>query len=95
MKKKVIAMTTAIMLLSSPAFAETIHIGVDGLICAFCAKGLEKNFNAQPQTQTIDVDLDKGLVTVVTKKDATIDDAVITKIITDSGFKLTNIHRMK
>lgn len=94
MKKQLTVTVMALMILASPAFAETIHVGVDGLVCAFCAKGIEKSFKAQPETQKVDVSLDDGLVTVVTKKDTTMKDATIKKLISDAGFKVTSIHHM-
>ena len=81
--------------LASPALAETIHVGVDGLVCAFCIKGIEKAFNENPATESIDVNMDEKLVTVKTKPDQSIDDSVLTKIITDAGYRITNIHRQK
>jgi copper chaperone CopZ len=94
MKKQITIMAITLLLLAGPAFAETIHVGVDGLVCAFCAKGIEKSFKAQPETQKVDVNLDDGLVTVVTKKDTTMKDVTIKKLISDAGFKVTSIHHM-
>lgn len=94
MKKQITTLAVALMLLASPAFAETIHIGVGGLVCAFCAKGIEKSFKSQPETEKVDVNLDEGLVTITTKSDTTIKDETIKKIITDAGFEVTKIHHM-
>ena len=41
MRKLLIAAILAV--LAAPAMAETIHVGVDGLVCAFCAKGIENS----------------------------------------------------
>ncbi len=86
---------TMIALLATPAAAETIHIGLNGLVCAFCAVGVEKSFMKEAATESVKVDLDKKLATVMTKKDQTLDDAAITRIINDAGYQLTTIHREK
>jgi copper chaperone CopZ len=95
MKNHLAIITTVIALATTPAFAETVHIGVDGLVCAFCVKGIEESFNKQPETKSIDVNLEDKLVVLVTKDGTTIKDEVITKLITDAGYKVTNIHHEK
>lgn len=82
-----------LILFAMPALAETIHIGVNGLVCAFCAVGLEKNFKKEAATESVKVDLDKKLVTVTTKKDQTLDEDVIKQIIDYAGYQVTTIHR--
>lgn len=95
MKKQIAIIALVLTTLASPAFAETIHVGVDGMVCAFCAKGIEKSFMKQPETEKVDVSLEDKLVTVVTKKDATIKDEKIKEIITDAGYTATTIHHQK
>lgn len=95
MKKYLMILTTAIALGTTPAFAETIHIGVDGLVCAFCVKGIEKKFKKQPETKTVEVSLEDKLVVVKTKEGTTMKDEVIKKLITDAGYEVTNIHHEK
>lgn len=93
--KKQFAITLALMLFSLPVHAETIHVGVDGLVCAFCAKGVEKSLKQQPQTETVAVNLEEGMVTIGTKPNQTIKDDKIRQLITDAGFKVTHIHHAK
>jgi copper chaperone CopZ len=95
MKKQLMMMTVALAMLTGPALAETIHIGVDGLVCAFCVKGIEKSFNKQPETKKIDVSLEDKLVTVVTKDGTTMKDEKIKELITNAGYKVTGIHHQK
>ena len=45
--------------LSGSALAETIHTTVHGMVCAFCATGIEKTFRKQPEVATVKVDLRK------------------------------------
>jgi len=86
---------TAALLTSLPgtAMAGTIKATVDGLVCSFCATGIEKTFQKQAAVQDIKVDLDTKLVTIHTKKDQSIDDATITKLVTDAGYSVASIAR--
>jgi mercuric ion binding protein len=91
--KKLLATATIFCLLATTAQAETILASVNGLVCSFCAKGIEKTFNAQSQVEHVTVDLDHKLVTIHTKEKQTLDDKKVTKLITDAGFTVTKIVR--
>lgn len=89
-------MTTALLiLLTQFSLAGEIHVGVNGMVCAFCANGIEKKFKKESAVEDVKVDLDKKLVTIKTKKDADIDDAKLKDLITKSGYTITTIHREK
>jgi copper chaperone CopZ len=88
-------MAMLLVLLSGSAYAETINVGVNGLVCSFCATGLEKTFKKQAAVESVKVDLDTKLVTIHTKKDQTLDDKTLTTLITDAGYSVTNIKRKK
>ncbi len=92
MRRNIIIAASAV-LLSTSAFAETIKVSVNGLVCAFCATGIEKTFNAQPAVSAVKVDLDHKLVTIDTNPKQTLDDATLTKLITDAGYTVTAIAR--
>lgn len=94
MRKLVIATIFATGL-ATPAIAETIHVGVNGLVCAFCAKGIETSFKKHAAVDTVHVDFDEKLVTLTTKANKKLDDATITQVITDAGYTTTNIHHQK
>ena len=93
MKKLILA--TAIVLFSQAASAETILANVNGLVCAFCATGIEKTFNAESSVESVKVDLESKLVTINTKANQNIDDTTITKLITDAGYTVVGIERKK
>ena len=93
MRKLLLA--TAIVLFSQAASAETILAKVNGLVCAFCATGIEKTFKAESAVNTVHVDLESKLVTINTKADQKMDDATITKLITDAGYTVVGIERKK
>lgn len=75
--------------------AETIKARVNGMVCGFCATGIEKTFKAQPEVKTVNVDLNSKLVTVSTKEGKTLDDARLKKLLINSGYSVVSIDRSK
>jgi copper chaperone CopZ len=76
-------------------FAETITTTVNGMVCAFCATGIEKTFRKQPEVATVTVDLPKKQVTIKTKPGKTLSDAKIKEVVTYSGYTMGKIVRKK
>ena len=81
--------------LAGSAFAETIHTTVNGMVCAFCATGIEKTFRKQPEVATVKVDLPTRQVTIVTKPGRTLSDGKIKEVVTFSGYTMGKIVREK
>lgn len=92
---KKILMTLAVLAFASTAHAETIKVSVNGLVCSFCATGIEKTFKKQAAVENVKVDLDSKLVTVGTKEKNALNDETITKLISDAGYTVTGIKREK
>ena len=91
-----ILLTLAIVAgLAGSAGAETITTTVHGMVCAFCATGIEKTFRKQPEVATVKVDLPKKRVVVTTKSGKTLSDAKIKEVVTYSGYKMGEIVRTK
>ena len=84
-----------IAMLLAPAFAPaaTIEIDVNGLVCAFCAQGIEKKLRAFPATADVVVSLEQKLVAVATKADQDIADDEIRRALTDAGYTVKAIRR--
>jgi len=89
------AITLALLFLSSVAFANTqeIDIGVNGMVCGFCAQGIEKKFHAEPSVDQVKVSLNDKLVRLTLKDGKTLDDATIRKVLTDAGYSVQKIQR--
>lgn len=75
------------------ACEDTINIKASGLVCDFCARSLEKVFLKRGDVAGINVDLGKGSIVVAMKPGSTIDDATLTKLITDSGYSVNAVQR--
>lgn len=94
MIRNILRLTLAAALLSSAAVAATtLRIEVNGLVCAFCAQGIDKTLRALPATADVVVSLEKRLVGVALKPGQTLDDATVTKAITDAGYAVVKITR--
>lgn len=93
--KKFILATTLIASLSVPAFANhpggTVLVDVNGLVCDFCARALEKVFGKEAAVENIDVNLDDKVITINFNPDQSLDDETITKLITDAGYNVEAI----
>jgi len=75
--------------------AEKIDVSVKGMVCAFCAAGIEKGFKKEKNCEKINVNLESKVVSIKTKKKTTISDEKINKIITGAGFNVVSIKRTK
>jgi len=93
--RKILFTAALLITLAGAAQAETIKATVNGLVCSFCATGIEKTFKAQPAVANVKVDLENKLVTIDTKSLQGLDDATITKLLTDAGYTVTDIKREK
>jgi copper chaperone CopZ len=78
--------------LSFPTLAaSTTKITVNGMVCAFCAQGIEKRLLALPATQAVYVDLKQRMVAVECKKDRVLDEKTLRSEITDAGYDVVSI----
>ncbi|VAX05393.1 hypothetical protein MNBD_GAMMA19-1494 [hydrothermal vent metagenome] len=85
---------TAITLLwSGSGFAAgtQYNMRVDGLACPFCAYGIEKKFIKTEGVDSVDIDLQKGLVIVKTHEGKTFKEEKLKEIINDSGFTMKSV----
>lgn len=73
--------------------AETIEMKVNGLVCGFCAQGIEKTFQKNPATADVLVSLEDRLVAVATREGQTISDEDLKKALKESGYEVKEIKR--
>ena len=82
-----------LMTAASVVSAKTIEIGVNGLVCAFCAQGIEKTLRTFPATADVFVSLENRIVAIELADGKDIDDATLDKAITDAGYTVVSIRR--
>jgi len=73
--------------------ADTIEMHVNGLVCAFCAQGIEKKLRKFPATADVVVSLEQRLVAVALKDGQDIPDTELRKALTNAGYTVTTIAR--
>jgi copper chaperone CopZ len=81
---------------SLPVFAATsVKATVNGMVCAFCAQGIEKRISKMEATKAVFVDLKKKTVAVEAKEGQTLDEKAIAAEITDSGYDVVKLERVQ
>lgn len=90
MKKIIIAFVMGIATISSMA-ANTVKVTVNGMVCAFCAQGIEKRISKMDATKDVFVDLKKKTVAVEAKDGQTLDFVAISAEIVDAGYDVVKI----
>ena len=91
--KKTIYPTIALTLMSLATHAGTIEMKVYGLVCGFCAQGIEKTLRKNAATTDVVVSLENKLVAISTREGADISDADLKKALTESGYDVKAISR--
>lgn len=90
MKKIFIA--TLLSAFLSPAFAVTsMKVTVNGMVCAFCAQGIEKRISKMPATRAVYVDLKKKTVVVEPKEGMVLDQKAILEEVKDAGYDIVKV----
>ena len=90
---KKLLLITALLLAPTLANAEEIKAKVNGMVCAYCAQGIEKALQKQPGVEHVKVDLDNNIVVIHTKAVGDVSDDIIKSTVTDAGFTVTEIER--
>lgn len=75
------------------AQAATIEMNVNGLVCAFCAQGIEKQLRKFPATADVVVSLEHKLVAVGLKDGQDIPDVELRRALTNAGYTVKTIDR--
>lgn len=76
------------LLVSFSAYAgEEIKVGVNGMVCAFCAQGIEKTFNSQKEVDKIEVSLANKYVKIKFKDGQRLSNNKISTLLKDAGYE--------
>jgi copper chaperone CopZ len=86
-------LTAFLATLSAVAAADTIEMKVYGLVCGFCAQGIEKTLRKNPATEDVVVSLEDKLVAIATRPGQDIPDAELMRALTDAGYDVKGISR--
>ena len=96
MKKLLLTTLIGATLFSQMALAtQTIKANVNGMVCAFCAQGIEKKMRALTQTQDVYVNLKQRVVAIELKDGTTLSTDKVKTIIKDAGYDVTSIEMVE
>jgi cation transport ATPase len=93
MKKLLLVSLVSISLFSGVTFAatQTIKATVNGMVCAFCAQGIDKKMRALSQTKDVYVNLKQRIVAIELKEGQTLADEKVKEVIKNAGYEVTAI----
>ncbi|MCH7723455.1 MAG: heavy-metal-associated domain-containing protein [Bacteroidetes bacterium] len=83
---KMLIILFSIGISTSLAQSDEVKVRVDGLSCPFCAYGLEKKLNDLDGVESINIDLEEGLVTMQVIDGEKISEEDIKTKIKEAGF---------
>jgi copper chaperone CopZ len=75
--------------------ATSVKATVNGMVCAFCAQGIEKRLSKLPATKAVFVDLKQKVVVVEAKDGHALDGKTITAEITDAGYDVVKLETVE
>jgi mercuric ion binding protein len=95
MKNLILSFLLVITLWAGTAAAagKEVSVAVKGMVCGFCAQGIEKKFTVQPAVEKVKVSLKEKRVSLTLKDGQELSDEVITKILADSGYNVDKVER--
>ncbi len=73
----------------------SVRLKVDGMVCPFCAYGLEKRLEEIASIDAVLIRISNGLVQIRTKEDQELTDEALTDAVRKSGFSLREIERVE
>jgi copper chaperone CopZ len=92
MKHLLLVVALGLSLTSLSGFATPSYkVTVNGMVCSFCAQGIEKKMKALNEIKDVYVGLKNRLVVVEVKDGLTLSQDVINKIIKDAGYEVKSI----
>jgi len=68
----------------------TVKFSVNGMVCAFCAQGIEKRLTKMPETGPLYINLAQKVVAVQPKPGKSIDVAKVKAEIIEAGYEVTS-----
>lgn len=80
-----------------PALASDVgyKMRVDGLVCPYCAYGIEKKFKQIDGVNAIDVDVQNGIVSLCAGENVKFTDEQLKQLFTDSGFTYRSMEKQE
>ena len=88
MLKKLLVLTTGLILSLSALASNQSVLGVDGLACPFCAFGIEKHLKKVDGVTDVQVDIADSVVRVTLQEGKTLTEGQARQAVKEAGFTL-------
>ena len=96
MKKLFSFLVVLLVLISTSAQAtQSLKAQVNGMVCAFCAQGIEKKLRALGQTKDVYVNLKQKVVAVEIKDGQSLSHEAFAALIKDAGYEVTAVETVE
>ena len=83
--------TWSLAIFNTAQAAESVKATVNGMVCSFCAQGIEKTLLKMPETKFVFVDLKKKVVAVEAKDGQILDSKKIAAEIKEAGYDVVKL----
>lgn len=78
---------------TSPSTGKTIIATANGMVCAFCAQGIERQFKDEPAVDKVRVNLTNRWIVLAEAANLQITDETVRKHIANAGFETVTVRR--
>lgn len=92
--RSLVAIAGLLLAATAAQAATTIKATVNGMVCAFCAQGIEKRLSQLPGAAAVHVDLKARLVAVEARPGQSLDPARIRAEILDAGYEVATLETL-
>lgn len=87
-----LAVAAAAAAVATPALAvQSLKATVNGMVCAFCAQGIEAKLSKLPEARNVYVNLGKKIVAVEVKDGTTLSADAVREVVKDAGYEVAAI----
>jgi mercuric ion binding protein len=84
----------ALLVATGAHAAPTLKAEVNGMVCAFCAQGIEKKLRSMAQTKDVYVNLKQRIVAVEMKEGQTLAPETVKDLVKDAGYEVVAIESL-
>jgi cation transport ATPase len=88
---KTFIVLVALLICGTAQAAQTVRAQVNGMVCAFCAQGIEKKARALPQVEDVYVNLKEKVVAVQVKEGQSLSESAVAGLVKDAGYDVSRI----
>lgn len=86
---KAVSFLILLVICGTAQATQTVTAKVNGMVCAFCAQGIEKKARALPETADVYVNLKQKIVAIQVKEGQTLSADTLKELVRDAGYDVS------